>query len=61
MSKHINEESGWYLDVPDIRLTKIFTIVFILHAIAIGGIIAFKMLDVEKQPSVVGKIQNTSD
>lgn len=45
LSANVTEEQGWYLDSPDIRLTRIFTVVLLLHAVAIGGIIAFKMID----------------
>jgi len=41
----VTEEQDWYLDTPDVRLTRIFTVVLLLHAIAIGGIMAFKMVD----------------
>ena len=39
------EDQDWYLDSPDIRLTRIFSVVLVLHIIAIGGILAFKMID----------------
>jgi len=45
LSANVTEEQDWYLDTPDVRLTRIFSIVLILHAIAIGGMMAFKMVD----------------
>jgi LysM repeat protein len=45
LAANITEEHDWYLDTPDVRLTRIFTIVLALHAIAFVGIVAFKMVD----------------
>ena len=45
LAANVTEEQDWYLDTPDVRLTRIFSIVLILHAIAIGGMMAFKMVD----------------
>lgn len=45
LAANVTEEHDWYLDTPDVRLTRIFTIVLLLHAIAFGGIVAFKMVD----------------
>ncbi len=45
LAANVTEEQDWYLDTPDVRLTRIFGVVVILHAIAIGGIMAFKMVD----------------
>lgn len=45
LAANVTEEQEWYMDSPDVRLTKIFTVVLLLHAVAIGGIIAFKMVD----------------
>ena len=45
LSANVTEEQDWYLDTPDVRLSRIFSIVLILHAIAIGGMMAFKMVD----------------
>lgn len=45
LSANATEEQDWYLDTPDVRLSRIFSIVLILHAIAIGGMMAFKMVD----------------
>ncbi|MAB76957.1 MAG: hypothetical protein CMO47_10950 [Verrucomicrobiales bacterium] len=45
LAANLTEEQDWYLDTPDVRLTRIISIVVILHAIAIGGMLAFKMVD----------------
>lgn len=45
LAANITEEHDWYLDTPDVRLTRIFTIVLALHAVAFAGIVAFKMVD----------------
>lgn len=45
LSANATEEQDWYLDTPEVRLSRIFSIVLILHAIAIGGMMAFKMVD----------------
>lgn len=42
---HVTEEQDWYLDTPDVRLTRVFTVVLILHVVAVGGILAFKMVE----------------
>jgi LysM repeat protein len=45
LSANLTEDQDWYLDTPDVRLTRIFAVVILLHAIAVGGIFAFKMVD----------------
>lgn len=45
LAANVTQEHDWYLDSPDVRLTRIFAIVLLLHAIAFGGILAFKMVD----------------
>ena len=45
LAANVTEEADWYLDTPDVRLTRIFMVVLILHVIAVGGILAFKMID----------------
>ena len=51
MPAHVTEEQDWYLDSPDIRLTRVFTIVLILHVVAVGGIVAFKMIEKAAAPA----------
>gem|GEM_PF-434480 len=45
LAANVTEEQDWYLDTPDVRLTRIFTVVLLLHVLAVGGILAFKMID----------------
>ena len=45
LAANVTEEQDWYLDTPHARLTRIFTVVILLHVIAVGGILAFKMVD----------------
>ncbi len=45
LAANLTEEQDWYLDTPDVRLTRIFTVVILLHLIAGGGLLAFKMVD----------------
>ncbi len=46
----VTEEQDWYMDTPDVRLARVFTIVLILHVVAVGGILAFKMIDKASAP-----------
>lgn len=41
-SKSTGEE-GWKKDVPNIKLSRAFIVVLILHVVAVGGILAFEM------------------
>lgn len=45
LAANLTEEHEWYLDTPDVRLSRIFTVVLLLHIVAFGGILAFKMVD----------------
>ena len=45
LAANVTEEHEWYLDTPDVRLSRIFTVVLLLHIVAFGGILAFKMVD----------------
>lgn len=53
LAANVTEEQDWYLDTPDVRLTRIFAVVILLHAIAVGGILAFKMVDKASESSSV--------
>ncbi len=53
---HVTEEQDWYLDTPDVRLTRVFTIVLILHVVAVGGILAFKMVEKASTPETLAAI-----
>lgn len=58
---HVTEEQDWYLDTPDVRLTRVFTIVLILHIVAVGGILAFKMVEKASNPEVLASIAATTE
>jgi len=45
LNANLTEEHEWYLDTPDVRLSRIFAVVLLLHVVAFGGILAFKMVD----------------
>ncbi len=42
----------WHTDVPNIKLSRAFVVVLVLHVVAVGGILAFEMFkpDVAKSP-----------
>lgn len=50
---HVSEEPEWYLDGAEVKLTRVFTIVLILHLVAVGGILAFKMIEKASVPAVI--------
>ncbi|NOX99865.1 MAG: LysM peptidoglycan-binding domain-containing protein [Verrucomicrobia bacterium] len=50
---HVSEEPEWYLDGAEVKLTRVFTIVLILHLVAVGGILAFKMIEKASVPEVI--------
>ncbi len=53
LAANLTEEQDWYLDTPDVRLTRIFTVVLLLHLVAVGGILAFKMVDKASETSAI--------
>lgn len=38
----------WHTDVPNIKLSRAFVVVLILHVVAVGGILAFEMVKPDK-------------
>lgn len=50
---HVSEEPEWYLDGAEVKLTRVFTIVLILHLVAVGGILAFKMIEKAAVPTAL--------
>ncbi len=57
---HVSDEPEWYLDGAEVKLTRVFTIVLILHLVAVGGILAFKMIEKASSPSIVVDTGSTS-
>ncbi|MCF6314281.1 MAG: LysM peptidoglycan-binding domain-containing protein [Verrucomicrobiales bacterium] len=56
---HVSDEPEWYLDGAEVKLTRVFTIVLILHLVAVGGILAFKMIEKASAPSSL--VETSSD
>lgn len=56
---HVSDEPEWYLDGAEVKLTRVFTIVLILHLVAVGGILAFKMIEKASVPSSL--VETNSD
>jgi LysM repeat protein len=44
LAAHVSREDQWDYDVPNIRLSRAFVVVVVLHIIAVGGILAFEVL-----------------
>lgn len=42
---HLTQEDEWDTEVPNIRLSRVFAVVLILHVVAVGGMLAFQMLN----------------
>lgn len=53
LAANIADDQDWYLDTPDVKLTRIFTVVLLLHLVAVGGIFAFKMVDKASDTSAI--------
>lgn len=53
LSAHTTEEEEWQTDMPNIKLSRAFVIVLILHIVAVGGILAFELF--KKEPKVAEK------
>ncbi|MGB3119707.1 MAG: LysM peptidoglycan-binding domain-containing protein [Verrucomicrobiales bacterium] len=52
------DEQEWYLDASDVKLTRVFGIVLILHVVAIGGILMFKMIEkASSGPSEIAEVR----
>jgi LysM repeat protein len=45
VSAHVTEEHDWHTEVPNVKLARVFGIVLVLHIVAVGGILAFKMIE----------------
>ncbi len=58
-SAHVTEEQDWHTEVPNVRLARVFGIVLILHVVAVGGILAFKMI--EKSSTVPERVSTAPE
>jgi LysM repeat protein len=45
---HLTHEDDWETEVPNVKLSRVFAIVLLLHVVAVGGILAFQMLNPEE-------------
>jgi len=52
-SAHLTREDDWDTEVPNVRLSRVFAIVLILHVVAVGGILAFQLLNPDSAASEV--------
>ena len=52
LAAHVSREDQWDYDVPNIRLSRAFVVVVVLHIVAVGGILAFEVLKPDGRGSV---------
>jgi LysM repeat protein len=45
----------WHTDVPNIKLSRAFVVVLVLHVVAVGGILAFEMVKPDTPNDAVAK------
>jgi LysM repeat protein len=43
MAASVTRERDWKTDVPNIKLSRAFVVVLVIHVVALGGILAFEM------------------
>src|SRR6186997_1425451 len=48
---HVTGESDWEVEVPQIRMSRAFAVMLVLHIVAVGGLFAFRIWgrDAEKK------------
>lgn len=54
---HVTGESDWEVEVPQIRMSRAFAVMLVLHVVAVGGLFAFRIWgrdDKEKSGSAAG-------
>jgi LysM repeat protein len=54
-SSDSNSDEKWHSEVPNIKLSRAFVVVLILHVVAVGGILAFEMF---KPKAVTKSVMN---
>lgn len=57
MEARTTDGRDWHTDVPNIKLSRAFVVVLVLHVVAIGGILAFEMFKPERAESVLAEGQ----
>lgn len=40
---HVTGESDWEVEVPQIRMSRAFAVMLVLHIVAVGGLFAFRI------------------
>lgn len=55
MEARTTDGRDWHTDVPNIKLSRAFVVVLVLHVVAIGGILAFEMFKPERTESVLAE------
>ena len=50
-----NSDEQWHSEVPNIKISRAFVVVLILHVVAVGGILAFEMF---KPKTVTASVMN---
>lgn len=51
----MNGSGNWNTDVPNIKLSRAFVVVLILHVVAVGGILAFEMFKADPPGDVAAQ------
>ncbi len=52
----MNGSGDWNTDVPNIKLSRAFVVVLILHVVAVGGILAFEMFKADPSADVASPV-----
>ena len=52
LAAHVSREDQWDYDVPNIRLSRAFVVVVVLHIVAVGGILVFEVFKPDGRGSV---------
>ncbi len=53
-----SSDEQWHSEIPNIKLSRAFVVVLILHVVAVGGILAFEMF---KPKSVTASVVNSEE
>jgi LysM repeat protein len=59
---HVTGESDWEVEVPQIRMSRAFAVMLVLHIVAVGGLFAFRIWgrDDEKKDTTLTDTADTS-
>ena len=53
----MNGSGDWNTDVPNIKLSRAFVVVLILHVVAVGGILAFEMFKADPSGDAAARVE----